>query len=136
MFADSFNGKSGDAALLSFAEFNIRKSSSLRFAYMIFGDGTTMNILTQTSNNISLNLWTKTGHQNYYWMKDCVHLPSYTNQNIIFVANNNVTDSGIYGYIALDNVYVEGSDCPGRYLYLYKIMVIRRISTLKSSKKD
>ncbi|VDH98814.1 Hypothetical predicted protein [Mytilus galloprovincialis] len=113
MFADSFNGKPGDAALLSFAEFNIlRKSSSLRFAYMIFGDGTTLNILTQTSNNIRLNLWTKTGHQNYYWMKDCVHLPSYTNQNIIFVANNNVTDSGIYGYIALDNVYVEGSDCP------------------------
>jgi hypothetical protein len=114
MYVDSSNGETGDISYLSFTTFISGNTSSLRFSFHMLGDDVgTLDVLSQntdTSTYTVSNLWTRTGHQDIVWNKDCIQLLPNTRQNIFFQATKG---SGFNGDIAIDNIYVVEHECTG-----------------------
>ena len=112
MYVESSHGNPGDISYLSFPSFISGNKGSLRFSVHMLGDDVgTLNVFsTNTDTSTVTYHWTRTGHQDLVWKKDCIQLLPNTRQNIFFQATKS---SGFNGDIAIDNIYVVDRDCPG-----------------------
>ena len=110
MFAEVSGFSQGDTAQLS-SPYYYKKYQCLQFWYHMYGSSIgTLNVYTAQFFFQRLS-WTKTGNQGNEWRKAQVSLPLYFfGVSITFEA---VRGSSFYGDIAIDDVTLLESTCPG-----------------------